>query len=442
MATLKTRELRMGIRRTLIHHWPPLSSYKEIALCEAEEYARCFPEDFRAAPSGDEALRQWMRVHGESEDWRASLEAWEVFKEEAEHAHLVRTFERLFAYVQALGPQYEAAVSVWATKQKGLGNLSLQEIISIFSLRYTSEARGEKLSLEEIARRLGKEYPEAYAPTVGRVLKSAGWEPAYGVNRRLTKEQKEKLIHAYIKTTYPLSIIALFLGIDSSAAGVSIQRNVSKDVRSSRDSQRYSVQGMHISFSYVTASRVYQAVDLGLEDTVVMEILGVKGHLLNSILRERTVIEQKLIALLSLLFPEKEHDVPYVVHEKDHRPRTLIQMMLNHPTEIPQTKTQIYTKIKQRGIPLSTALFYRCIHEYAFRYPQGFDFVGSKGVHRDFFRDEWIQKGCSLGEMVALDRERRAEDALTKDGFHKYIKRSGQHDLWVAARVQRENYRS
>ncbi len=182
-------------------------------------------------------------------------------------------------------------------KKRHPAEISFKKLHELFELYVAAKEQCVHYSLWELGEKLN-----VPGTTVGRILSAVGLEPMHGkVTKNRTPYWKISAINrAGVLVDFNDSEIGYFLNV--SPRVVFNHRDVKRVKKTSKDRIR----------SYIRLSQIYEAVDAGFNAAEISELLDTSVRRIKSSIRKRSVLEQRIIYALDVLYPEEKHDKPYL----------------------------------------------------------------------------------------------------------------------------------
>lgn len=189
-------------------------------------------------------------------------------------------------------------------------NHTFPQLYKLFKVYERAQKKGKKLSLEKIGEKV-----DLYGTSVDNILARIGIEPMYGKKEQIIKKRREKMEATIrgVDTCFSSSDIAYFLNLPDHVPymrfqNMGIKRGRNIWLRVGKD-----------WFTYRLASQIYEARDCGFSGKDVMELLDVKGEIVDYALEHRRELEPKIVKGIRILYNDKKIKNPYVTKRMKER---------------------------------------------------------------------------------------------------------------------------
>ena len=274
-----------------------------------------------------EGARQYLMETGKYEEWKEKKgeqkqereKEKQIFRQKRETEYKAKQDllsllkERLYQKAQQEGWATRKAVEAFYARDRLEGSkYTIENIMPIFQRYEQAQKEDRKLSLVELAEGTVFCFEE-----VGRLLREISVEPMYGPGRPSRRNnsspEANAIDRAYENVPMTAPDIAYFLDIPSHIVGNRFWTKGKRPISPPNGVKRFSFgknKGVTV-LTYRLASQIYEAADLGFNNTEVTELLETTPKVVEYALTERKNLEANIINALHVLYPEEEIKKPY-----------------------------------------------------------------------------------------------------------------------------------
>ncbi len=252
-----------------------------------------------------EWIRQYLQRNSLYDIWNANVKlTQECSKKTIKYHQDIMLLIALRAYelAEQKGSAYVKAIDYFLNKHKPYNSIPLEKIISLFTSHETAQQSGIELTIKELSKKSNINYE-----STKRILKKVGLSYINQKPRltKLTKEKRKTIIEAR-RLENSIKDIAYF----SKVSGSSIKRIINQDKRK----VKYRKVKYIRTPPYRRSSQIYEAQDLGFTIEEISELLDINSRHIKRAFKKREIYEERIITLLNTLYPNKQHNKPYLTN--------------------------------------------------------------------------------------------------------------------------------
>ncbi len=220
---------------------------------------------------------------------------------------------RVYRLAQESGWAYVKAWDYYSNvKKRGKHNIPLVKLVKLFDLYETALKHERILSLEEFFERTGI----GNINYISQIFQRVGLTPMNCSKERKYPEDyiKEKIKSAGRELNISSNDAGYFLGVSSYISDLYWKRY---QLRNGIRVKPLMHLGIYGQLTHKKASEIYEAQDLGFSKEETLDLLDINPGLYDFTMRNRKVIQKKIVNVLDTLWPEFKHTKPYVDHPKE-----------------------------------------------------------------------------------------------------------------------------